>query len=95
MAKAYLDIKLTVEGLDRAGITAVYNLYKAPFLNTVKGALSNELLIHIEELRICHGFESMEDAQLYLLSKYFNTHFITSLKPYLIGSPNVKIYEVG
>ncbi|MDM1295784.1 hypothetical protein HX021_15955 [Sphingobacterium sp. N143] len=95
MAKAYLDIRLTIEGIDRAGISAVYNLYKEPFLRNVKGALTNELLVHVEDIRIFHGFRSMEDAQSYLLSKFFNTDFITSLKPYIIGNPNVKIYEVA
>ncbi|WP_312191707.1 hypothetical protein [Sphingobacterium sp.] len=95
MAKAYLDIKLTIEGIDRAGVTAVYNLYKDPFLESVKGAISNELLVHVEDVRIFHGFESLEDAQLYLLSKFFNIDFITSLKPYIIGNPNVRIYEVA
>jgi hypothetical protein len=32
MAKAYLDITLRIIGIDRAGISAVYNLYKGPFL---------------------------------------------------------------
>jgi len=95
MAKAYLDILLTIQGIDRAGVTAVYNLYKEPFLETVNGALSNELLIHIDDLRIIHGFKSMEDAQYYLLSKFFTSDYITSLKPYIIGNPNVKIYEVA
>lgn len=95
MAKAYLDIELTIEGIDRAGVTAVYNLYKDPFLESVKGAISNELLVHVEDVRIFHGFESLEDAQLYLLSKFFNTDFITSLKPYIIDNPNVRIYEVA
>lgn len=95
MVKAYLDISLTIEGLDRAGITAVYNLYKEPFLATAKGALCNELWVHIEDVRILHGFSSLEDAQGYLVSKLFNTDFITSLKPYMIGNPNVKIYQVA
>lgn len=95
MVRAYLDISLTIEGLDRAGITAVFNMYKGPFLSTVKGALYNELWIHVEDVRILHGFSSMEDAQEYLVSKLFNTDFITSLKPYMIGNPNIKIYQVA
>ncbi|OJZ05771.1 hypothetical protein [Sphingobacterium sp. 40-24] len=94
MASAYLDISLTIEGLDRAGITAVFNLYKEPFLTTVKGALCNELWVHIEDVRILHGFNSLEEAQGYLVSKLFNTDFMTSLKPYIIGNPNIKIYQV-
>jgi len=95
MAKAYLDIILTIQGLDRAGVTAVYNLYKEPFLKTVNGALSDELLIHIDDLRILQGFKSREDAQCYFLSKFCTSDFITSLKPDIIGNPNVKIYEVS
>lgn len=95
MTKAYLEISLTIEGLDRAGITAVYNMYKEPFLTTVKGALCNELWVHVEDVRILHGFCSMEDAQGYLVSRLFNADFIMSLKPYIIGNPNIKIYQVA
>ncbi|QNL52213.1 hypothetical protein H8S90_11930 [Olivibacter sp. SDN3] len=94
MVKAYLEIILTIDGLDRAGVTAVYTLYKEPFLQTVKGALSNDLLTHIDDVQVLHGFDSVENAQEYLMSDLFNKDVVTSLRPYLKGLPNIKIYSV-
>lgn len=94
MLKAYLQITLTIEGVDRAGAAGIYSLYREPFLDTIKGALSNELLVHAEDIQILHGFDSAEHAQEYLMSDLFNDDMITSLKPYLTGEPNVKIYNV-
>lgn len=94
MAKAYLEITLTIDGIDRAGAMAVFTLYKEPFLQTVKGALSKELLNHIDSVQILHGFDSVENAQEYLMGNLFNKDIITSLKPYLKGEPNIKIYTV-
>lgn len=96
MAKAYLEITLTIDGIDRAGVTAVYSLYKEPFLQTVKGALSKELLTHTASVQVLHGFDSFEHAQEYLMSDLFNQDVVTSLKPYLIkGEPDIKIYNVA
>lgn len=94
MANAYLEMTLTIYGIDRAGVTAVYALYKEPFLRTVQGALSKELLTHIEDVRVLHGFDSVENAQEYLMSDLFNRDVVPSLKPYLAGEPNIKIYSV-
>lgn len=95
MVKAYLEIKLTIKGIDRAGVTAVYSLYKGPFLQTVKGALSKELLAHTEDVQVLHGFDSFENAQEYLMSDLFNRDVVASLKPYLKGEPDIKIYNVA
>jgi len=95
MVKAYLEITLTIEGLDRAGAATVYAMYKEPFLKNVKGALSKELLVHIEDVQVLHGFDNVENAQNYLLSDFFNREVITCLKPYLKGEPNIKIYSVA
>lgn len=95
MAKAYLAITLTIDGIDRAGATAVYSLYKEPFLQTIKGALSKELLTHIGDVQVLHGFDSVENAQEYLMSHLFNKDVLSSLKPYLKGEPDIKIYSVA
>ncbi len=95
MAKAYLEITLTIDGIDRAGVTAVCALYKEPFLRTVRGALSKELLTRVEDMQVLHGFDSQENAQEYLMSDLFNRDVVTSLKPYLKGKPNIKIYSVA
>ncbi len=94
MVKAYLEITLTIDGIDRAGATAVYILVKEPFLRTVKGALSKELLTHVEDVQVLHGFDSEENAQEYLMSDFFNKSVVPSLQPYLKGAPNIKIYSV-
>ena len=94
MTKAYLEITLTIEGLDRAGAAAVYTLYREPFLRTIKGALSKELLVHAEDVRMLHGFDSVESAQEYLASDLFNRDVVASLKPYLKGAPDIRIYSV-
>lgn len=95
MVKAYLEITLTIDGIDRAGSTAVFILYKDPFLQTIKGALSKELLTHIEDVQLLHGFDSMESAQEYLMSDFFNKTVVPSLQTYLKGEPNIKIYSVA
>lgn len=94
MAKAYLQVTLTIEGTDDAVVATVYNLYKKPFLTTIKGALSKELLVHLEDVQVLHGFDSMENAQEYLMSDLFNKEVVTSLKPCIKGAPDIKIYSV-
>lgn len=95
MATAYLAITLTIVGMDLAGAAAVYCLYKHPFLETIKGGLSKELLYHIDDVLLLHGFECVEDAQEYLMSNLFKKNVVTSLKPYIKGKPNIKIYSVS
>jgi len=56
--------------------------------------LSKELLVHTEDVQVLHGFDSVESAQEYLMSDLFNQDVVTSLRPYLKGEPDVKIYRV-
>jgi hypothetical protein len=95
MTKAYLAITLTIDRIERSGATAVYILYKDPFLQTVKGALTKELLLHAEDVQLLHSFDTVENAQQYLVSDLFNKTIVPSLQPYLIGRPNIKIYTVA
>ncbi len=95
MVKAYLVITLTIEGIDRAGAACVYSLYKNPFLRTIKGALTKELLVHPQDIQFLHGFDSEESAQEYLLSDLFNRDVVASLRPYLQGAPDIRIYSVA
>lgn len=95
MAKAYLEISLKINDADRANAGGVYNQYKAPFLETIKGATSKELLIRTEDVQVLHGFETTEDAQNYLSSDLFNNDVVTALKPYLQDNPDVRIYTVA
>lgn len=95
MAKAYLEISLKINEADRGNAGGVYNQYKAPFLENIKGATSKELLIRTEDVQVLHGFESAEDAQNYLTSELFNNDVVTALKPYLQDNPDVRIYTVA
>jgi len=95
MAKAYLEINLKIDEADRSNAAGVYNQYKVPFLETIIGALSKELLVHIEEVQVLHGFDSNENAQAYLLSDLFNNDVMVALKPYLKDNPDVRIYSVA
>jgi len=95
MAKSYLEITLKIDDADRASAAGVYNQYKAPFLESIKGAASKELLIREEDVQVLHGFESAEDAQNYLSSELFNNDVVTALKPYLKDNPDVRIYTVA
>jgi len=95
MAKAYLEISLKINEVNRANAGGVYAKYKAPFLKTIKGATSKELLIRDEDVQVLHGFESAEDAKNYLSSELFNNDVVTALKPYLLDNPDVRIYTVA
>ncbi|MBF9255796.1 hypothetical protein I2I11_21030 [Pontibacter sp. 172403-2] len=95
MAKAYLEITLKIDAADREGAAGVYNQYKGPFLETIPGALSKELLVHVEDVQVLHGFDSAENAQVYLLSDLFNNDVVVALKPYLKDDPDVRVYTVA
>lgn len=95
MAKAYLEITLQIGDADRPAAAGVYEKFKAPFLDTIPGALSKELLIHTEDVQVLHGFETKENAQEYLLSELFNNDVVVALKPYLQGAPVIKVYSVA
>jgi hypothetical protein len=48
---AYLEITLQVDPADRVAAAGVYKKYKQPFLGTVPGATSKELLVRDEAPR--------------------------------------------
>lgn len=95
MAKAYLEITLLVEEANRAGAAGVYNQFKTPFLQTINGALSKELLIRTEDVQVLHGFETAAQAEAYLSTDLFNNDVVAALKPFLGGNPEVRIYTVA
>ncbi|MDJ1469266.1 hypothetical protein [Xanthocytophaga flava] len=95
MAKAYLQISLKIDQADRAKAAGVYTQYKAPFLDTIKGAISKELLIREEDVQVLHGFASADDAKAYLSSDLFTSDVVVALKPYLKDTPDIRIYIVA
>ncbi|GKX58076.1 hypothetical protein [Leminorella grimontii] len=92
---AYLQITLDISEQNRAAAAAVYQKYKAPFLNNVDGAVSKELLVRKEDVQVLHGFKTEKQAEAYLGSQLFIEDVVEALKPYLNGAPDVRIYAVA
>ena len=80
-------------GADRPKAGAVYAKYKPPFLATVPGAESKDLLLRDEDVQVLHRFDSRAAAESYLASKLFGNDVVGELKPYLMKDPEIRIYE--
>ena len=93
MTKAYLEITLEVAATDRSKAGDVYSKYKQPFLSTITGAESKDLLIREEDVQVLHGFDSRASAESYLTNPLFADDVVRELKPYLIANPEIRIYE--
>ena len=93
MTNAYLEITMKVSEADRAKAGAVYSKYKPPFLATIPGAKSKDLLLREEDVQVLHGFESTASAESYLKSALFGNDVVGALKPYLMADPEIRIYE--
>jgi hypothetical protein len=93
MKKAVLEITMQVSGADRPKAGAVFAKYKSPFLVTVPGAESKDLLLREEDVQVIHGFDSRASAESYLASKLFGSDIVGELKPYLMAAPEIRIYE--
>jgi hypothetical protein len=91
--KAYLEITLKVDPQDRAAAGAIYAKYKKPFLTTILGAKSKELLIRDEDVQVLHGFATRKQAQAYLSNELFTKDVVVGLKPLLKADPEVRIYS--
>ena len=57
--KAYLQITLDISDENRPAAAKVYNDYRRPFLDTIEGAVSKNLLIRTEDVQVLHGFDSV------------------------------------
>jgi hypothetical protein len=93
MNKAYLAITMKVATKDRTKAGAVYAKYKDPFLATIPGAESKELLLRDEDVQVLHGFDSRASAESYLKSALFGNDVVRELKPYLAADPEIRVYE--
>ncbi|HAT32236.1 MAG TPA: hypothetical protein DCW29_15720 [Janthinobacterium sp.] len=91
----YLQINLNIAAQDRPTAAGVYTKFKGPFLETVAGAKSKELLIREEDVQVLHGFDSVEHAKAYLTSPLFNDDIVGALKPLLRSAPDVRIYSAA
>jgi hypothetical protein len=92
--QAILEITMKVSGVNRPKAGAIYAKYKHPFLDTVPGAKSKELLLRDEDVQVLHGFDSRASAESYLKSKLFGSDVVTELAPYLMADPEIRIYEL-
>ncbi|TDG05796.1 hypothetical protein E1N52_22995 [Paraburkholderia guartelaensis] len=90
---AYLQITLKIAASKRAAAAGVYRQYKTPFLETIAGAKSKELLVREADVQVLHGFDSVEHAQAYLESALFTTDVVGALGPLLDDVPEVRVYE--
>lgn len=52
---AYLQITLNICNENRAAAAWVYQKYKTPFLTTIEGTTSKELLVLDEDVQVLHG----------------------------------------
>ena len=93
MAGAYLQITLKIEGQNRATAAQVYHKYREPFLNTIAGAVSKELLVRQEDVQVLHGFDTAGHAEDYLKSPLFQNDVVAALKPCLAADPEIRIYS--
>ncbi|ODV41031.1 hypothetical protein AWV79_02135 [Cupriavidus sp. UYMMa02A] len=91
----YLQITLKIADTNRAAAAGIYQKYKAPFLNTINGAKSKELLVREEDVQVLHGFDTKENANAYLQCELFTADVVGGLKPLLEASPDVRIYQVA
>lgn len=94
-AKAYLEITMVIDNANRPAAAKVYSDYRKPFLDTIKGAVSKDLLIRDEDVQVLHGFDSVENATAYLDSEMFKNDVFVGLKPLWSADPDVKIYTVA
>lgn len=93
--KAYLQITMKISNDNRPAAAKVYTDYRQPFLDTIKGALTKDLLIRDEDVQVLHGFDSAKNAQAYLSSELFQNDVFVGLKPLWDADPEVKIYTVA
>lgn len=94
-AKAYLEITMVIGDANRPAAAKIYSDYRQPFLDTIQGAVSKDLLIRAEDVQVLHGFDSVENAKAYLGSEMFTNDVFVGLQPLWSADPDVKIYTVA
>lgn len=92
---AYLEITMKINNEERPAAAKVYSDYRQPFLDTIEGDMTKELLIRDEDVQVLHGFDSAEHAQAYLSSDMFQNDVFVGLKSLWTEEPDVKIYTVA
>ncbi len=93
MSKAYMQIIIKVSDKNRGEAAGVYQKYKAPFLETIAGAVSKELLIRDEDVVVLNGFTGKAEAEAYLTTDFFAKDIVGELSPLLDAEPEIRIYN--
>lgn len=93
--RAYLEITMKIDADNRPAAAKVYTDYRQPFLDTIEGAMTKNLLVRDEDVQVLHGFDSVEHAQAYLSSPMFEKDVFVGLKPLWSADPEVRIYTVA
>ncbi len=93
--KAFLEITMHIDAASRPAAAKVYADYRGPFLNTIEGALTKNLLVRDEDVQVLHGFDSAEHAAAYLKTELFNNDVVKGLQPLWSADPEVRIYTVA
>jgi hypothetical protein len=91
----YLEITLNVAPAHRSAAAGVYRRYRAPFLDTIAGARSKELLVRDDDVQVLHGFDTPEQAKAYLTSPLFTADVVKALAPLLDAAPDIRIYQAA
>ena len=90
--KAYLQITMKIKESDRESAAKVYFDYRQPFLDTIEGAMTKDLLVRDEDVQVLHGFDSKEHAAAYLQSDMFTKDVAVGLSPYFQADPEIRIF---
>lgn len=93
--KAFLEITMVIDEVNRLAAAKVYNNYRESFLKKIKEALSKNLLVRDEDIQVLHGFDSLENAKAYLESEMFKNDVFVGLQPLWSENPDIKIYVVA
>jgi hypothetical protein len=93
--KAYLQITMKIKESDRAAAAKVYTDWRQPFLDTIPGALTKQLLVRDEDVQVLHGFDNAEHAAAYLKSEMFTKHVAPGLSPYFQADPEIRVFTVA
>lgn len=89
----YLQINLHIDQPNRSQAVAVYQRHREPFLKTVPGARTKSLLVRDDDIQVLNTFDSLRNAQSYLVSSLFQTDVVANLQPLLTAAPDVRIYQ--
>lgn len=89
----YLQITMKIAPANRPAAASVYRRFRAPFLRTVRGAQTKELLLRDDDVQVLHGFDTTEHVTEYLSSALFTADVNDALRPLLDALPEVRVYQ--